>query len=80
MFNTMVVGDLFEETDDWVNDEEAQTFTQIEDLIREFIVNNGKRPTKLYVSDSEDNQSYLLWFGKSFNLETERTKKTTYLE
>ena len=21
MFNTMVVGDLFEETDDWVNDE-----------------------------------------------------------
>ena len=34
MFNTMVVGDLFEETDDWVNDEEAQTFTQIEDLIR----------------------------------------------
>ena len=44
------------------------------------IVNNNKRPTKLYVSDSEDNQSYLLWFGKSFNLETERTKKATYLE
>ena len=42
MFNTMVVGDLFEETDDWVNDEEAQTFTQIEDLIRQFIIKNNK--------------------------------------
>ena len=80
MFSTMVVGDLFEETDDWVNDEEAQTFTQIEDLIREFIKDTGKKPTKLYVSDSEENQSYLLWFGKSFNLETEKTKKATYLE
>ena len=75
MFKTMVIGDLFEETEDWVNDEEALTFTHIEDLIREFIINNNRRPTKLYVSDNEEYQSYLLWFGKSFNLETERTKK-----
>jgi len=80
MFKTMVIGDLFEETEDWVDDEEALTFTHIEDLIREFIINNNRRPTKLYVSDNEEYQSYLLWFGKSFNLETERTKKVTYLK
>ena len=79
MVKTMVIGDLFEETEDWVNDEEALTFTHIEDLIREFIINNNRRPTKLYVSDNEEYQSYLLWFGKSFNLETERTKKVTSL-
>ena len=79
--STMTVGDLFmEDNFDWVNDEEAMAFSRIEELIRDFKKDNGRSPTKIYVSDSEDNQSYLLWFGKSFNLETERTKKATYLE
>tara|TARA_Y100001951_G_C11075601_1_gene148494 strand:- start:92 stop:337 length:246 start_codon:yes stop_codon:yes gene_type:complete len=79
-FNTMTVGDLFIENQDWVNDEEALVFTRIQDLIREFIKTNGKRPTKLYVGNDEEFQSYLLWFAGSFKLQSTRTEKTTYLE
>ena len=70
----------FEETQDWVNDDEALAFTKIEDMIRDFIKDNSRRPVKIYVSDTEDNQSYLLWFAKSYNLESERTKEPTYLK
>ncbi len=80
MTNVEIVSDLFEETQDWVNDEEALAFHKIEDMIRDFIKNNGKKPTKIYVSDSEELQSYLLWFAKSYNLQSESTKESTYLE
>ena len=75
-----VMGDLFEETQDWVTDDEALAFTKIEDMVRDFVKDNGRRPTKIYVSDNEEHQSYLLWFAKSYNLESKRTKKSTYLE
>ena len=79
--NTMTVGDLFmEDNFDWVNDEEAVAFTKIEDLIREFAKNNGRKPTKIYVNESEELQSYLLWFSSSYGLKAESTKKSTYLE
>tara|TARA_Y100000593_G_scaffold89423_1_gene173650 strand:+ start:436 stop:684 length:249 start_codon:yes stop_codon:yes gene_type:complete len=79
--STMTVGDLFmEDNFDWVNDEEALAFTKIEDLIREFTKDNGRKPTKIYVSDSEELQSYLLWFALSYGLKSETTKKLTYLE
>ena len=32
-----------EDNYDWVNDEEAVAFTRIENLIRDFIKNNGKK-------------------------------------
>ena len=45
--STMTVGDLFmEDNYDWVNDEEAVAFSRIEELIRNFIKTNGKKPTK----------------------------------
>ena len=79
--NTMTVGDLFiEDNYDWVNDEEAVAFTRIENLIRDFPKNNGKKPTKIYVSNDEELQSYLLWFSASYNLKSEPTEKATYLE
>ena len=44
--SVLTVGDLFMENDDWVNDEEAQVFQRIEDLIREFKKDNlFKKPT-----------------------------------
>ena len=79
--STMTVGDLFmEDNYDWVNDEEAVAFTKIEDLIREFKKDNGRNPTKIYVGNNEELQSYLLWFSASYGLTSERTKKSTYLE
>jgi hypothetical protein len=79
--STMTVGDLFvEDNYDWVNDEEAVAFTRIEDLIRDFTKTNGKKPTKIYVGNDEEIQSYLLWFSSSYGLKSEPTKKTTYLE
>jgi len=79
--STMTVGDLFmEDNYDWVNDEEAVAFSRIEELIRNFIKTNGKKPTKIYVGNDEEIQSYLLWFSASYGLKSEPTKKTTYLE
>ena len=79
--STMTVGDLFmEDNYDWVNDEEAVAFTRIEGLIRDFTKNNGKKPTKIYVGNDEEIQSYLLWFSSSYGLKSEPTEKATYLE
>ena len=79
--STMTVGDLFmEDNFDWVNDEEAVAFNRIEELIREFKKDNGRRPTKIYVSNDEELQSYLMWFSSSYGLKSERTEKGTYLE
>ena len=79
--STMTVGDLFmEDNYDWVNDEEAMAFTRIEGLIRDFTKTNGKKPTKIYVGNDEEIQSYLLWFSASYGLKSEPTEKITYLE
>ena len=61
--STMTVGDLFmEDNYDWVNDEEAVAFTRIEGLIRDFTKTNGKKPTKIYVGNDEEIQSYYCGF------------------
>ena len=54
MINAENVPDLFEETEDWVNDEEALAFQKIEDMVRDFTKDNGRKPTKIYVSNSEE--------------------------
>tara|TARA_R110002110_G_scaffold242108_1_gene458425 strand:- start:428 stop:676 length:249 start_codon:yes stop_codon:yes gene_type:complete len=76
--SVLTVGDLFMENDDWVNDEEAQVFQRIEDLIREFKEDNlFKKPTILYVNNSEETQSYLMWFASTYNLTSKKTKGVT---
>ena len=76
--NVLTVGDLFMENDDWVNDEEAQVFQRIEDLIREFKKDNPlKRATTLYVNSSEETESYLMWFASTYNLTSKKTKGVT---
>ena len=77
----LTIGDLFEEDNfSWVNDEEAMAFSKIEELIYQFKIDYGKKPTTIYVSDSEELQSYLLWFAKSYGLVAVRTKKITYVQ
>ena len=79
--STMTVGALFMEANyAWDNDEEAMAFNRIEELIRDFTKTNGKKPTKIYVGNDEEIQSYLLWFSASYGLKSEPTEKITYLE
>ena len=76
--SVLTVGDLFMENDDWVNDEEAQVFQRIEDLIREFKKDNPlKKPTTLYVNTEEETQSYLMWFASTYKLKAKKTKGVT---
>ena len=70
---------LFKENDDWVNDEEAQVFQRIEDLIREYKKDSGKRPTTLYVSENEELQSYLVWFSSTYGLKHKKTDGMTHV-
>ncbi len=57
-------------------DEQEIAWDKLNKLIEE---NQGK--TKLFVSDYEELQSYMLWFGQILGLKTERTnKKTSYME
>ena len=70
---------LFKENDDWVNDEEAQVFQRIEDLIREYKKDSGKRPTILYVSENEELQSYLVWFSSTYGLKHKKTDGMTHV-
>ena len=62
------VGDLFEETDDWINDEEAMAVDKILQLIDEYTIDTGKKPTIIYIGDNEELQSYLLWFSSYYGL------------
>ena len=45
------VGDLFEETDDWINDEEAVALQRIVELKHDYIKDTGKKPTVIFISD-----------------------------
>ena len=73
------VGDLFEETDDWINDEEAMAFSRIEELIRDFKKDNGRSPTKIYVSNNEELQSYMMWFAPYSDLKPLKTEGDTFV-
>ena len=75
----LTVGDLFMENDDWVNNEEALVFQKIEDLIREYKKDNGKRPTVLYISKNEELQSYFMWFASTYGLKYEKTNGMTHV-
>jgi hypothetical protein len=77
--DVLTVGDLFMENDDWVNNEEALVFQKIEDLIREYKKDNGKRPTVLHISENEELQSYYMWFASTYGLKAEKTNGVTHV-
>ena len=64
--SVLTVGDLFMENDDWVNDEEAQVFQRIEDLIREFKKDNPlKRPMVLDLVNCRINNNVNFFIKKA---------------
>ena len=73
------VSDLFEETDDWLNDEEALALEKIDELKNEYKENTGKWPTIIYVGDNEELQSYMLWFAPYYGLKSARTEGDTFV-
>tara|TARA_R100000234_G_scaffold103908_1_gene73531 strand:- start:25 stop:276 length:252 start_codon:yes stop_codon:yes gene_type:complete len=73
------IGDLFEENDDWVNDEEAIALEKIVELKRDYIKNTGKRPVTLYINMREELSSYMLWFAAYYGLKAELTEGETHI-
>ena len=74
------VGDLFEENDDWVNDEEAVALERIVELKRDYIKDNvNKRPTTLHISIKEALSSSMLWFAAYYGLHAQLTEGETHI-
>ena len=44
------------------------------------ILDKNPNKTKLFVSDTEELQSYIMWLGMKTGLKVERTNKKTYME
>ena len=73
------VGDLFEENDDWVNDEEAVALERIVELKRDYVKETGKRPVTICVSTKEELSSYMLWFAGYYGLKAQLTEGETHI-
>ena len=73
------IGDLFEENDDWVNDEEAIALERIVELKRDYIKNTGKRPVTLHINMGEELSCYMLWFAAYYGLKAELTEGETHI-
>lgn len=58
-----------------VHDEQEEAWKILAELLDK---NQGK--TKLFVSDAEELQSYIMWLGLQMGLKVERTNKKTYME
>ena len=56
----MVVSILDKDVDDWGNDEQEQAYDMLQLLKQEF---EGE-PSKLYINENEELQSYLMWFAR----------------
>ena len=56
----MVVPILDKEVDDWGSDEQEEAYDMLQLLKQEF---EGK-PSKLYINEDEELQSYLMWFAR----------------
>ena len=55
----MVVSILDKEVDDWGSDEQEEAYDMLQLLKQEF---EGE-PSKLYINEDEELQSYLMWFA-----------------
>ena len=56
----MVVSILDKDVDDWGSDEQEQAYDMLQLLKQEF---EGD-PSKLYINEDEELQSYLMWFAR----------------
>ena len=64
---------LDEELNDWGNDEQEKAYDMLQSLKQDF----EGTPSKLYINEDEELQSYLMWFARMESLPYEITEKET---
>ena len=64
---------LDKEINDWGEDEQEEAYDKLQSLKQDF----EGIPSKLYINENEELQSYLMWFARMENLPYEITKKET---
>ena len=69
----MVVSILDKEIDDWGSDEQEEAYDMLQLLKQEF---EGE-PSKLYINEDEELQTYIMWFARMEGLPYEITEGET---
>ena len=64
---------LDKELNDWGKDEQEEAYGKLQSLKQDF----EGIPSKLYINENEELQSYLMWFARMENLPYEITEKET---
>ena len=64
---------LDKELNDWGKDEQEEAYDKLQSLKQDF----EGIPSKLYINENEELQSYLMWFARMENLPYEITDKET---
>ena len=64
---------LDKEINDWGKDEQEEAYDMLQLLKQDF----EGLPSKLYINEDEELQSYLMWFARMENLPYEITEKET---
>ena len=66
---------LDKDIDDWGKDEQEEAYDKLQLLKQNF----EGIPSRLYINEDEELQSYLMWFARMEGLSYETTKKETRL-
>ena len=64
---------LDKELNDWGKDEQEEAYDMLQSLKQDF----EGIPSKLYINEDEELQSYLMWFARMENLPYEITEEET---
>ena len=64
---------LDKEINDWGKDEQEEAYDMLQSLKQDF----EGIPSKLYINEDEELQSYLMWFARMENLPYEITEEET---
>ena len=64
---------LDKELNDWGKDEQEEAYDMLQSLKQDF---EGE-PSKLYINEDEELQSYLMWFARMESLPYEITEEET---
>ena len=64
---------LDKELNDWGKDEQEEAYDKLQSLKQDF----EGIPSKLYINENVELQSYLMWFARMENLPYEITEKET---